>query len=521
MKLFRELTQDDPFRRQTRSRGASPSKDDGDLFTLRPSPRKLRILTDCESLTQRLDYLDSHLGAFYDYENIEHLSIRMSEFGKAESSSKRGDRGFVQVKDVTAHKGDFAYPGQQFSWHIVDPQKKFDGSQVMERRGNLSPAPQLAESLGALRDGALEGAGVDQDDITRAVLLAEVGRSMGFDLIISESVTVGIDVLPANDRANVVTRAEALPIVGHYMRTQQQYVANAVSRMVMSRKDYYSTTVTSLAAGTSWWRMKCQQASGTDIAAGNRYSADAESLIDRLSRALRSRDNLFASIGALQTEDVRDDGADALDHALVSLCGAVDVMARSIHAARWLKGSERNAKLHVDNGYKALLSAYDAVPGRDALDEKQKLLGVVFQLRNTIHSRTLAAITSLRVTGRGLPTVGIGRLDVVIPEEAAESMRDPAVGGLAFWGAHDIGDRPLVVADLPHLLDQCFRAVFEFLDSLCRVVAATAVMDGDPVLSLEVTGLEPSVYDWACHEELRTYIGLSSTPDPQIPRASR
>lgn len=451
MRLFRELTQDDPFRRATRSRGASPSKDDGDLFTLRSSPRKLRILTDCESLAEPSDYLDSHLGAFYDYENIEHLSIRMSEFGRAESSSRRGDRGFVQVRDVTAHKGDFAYPGQQFSWHIADRQKKFDGSEVMERHGNLSPARQLAESLDAFRDGSLESAGVDKEDITRAVFFTEAGRSMGFDLIISESVTVGIDMLPANDRANIVTRAEALPIVGHYMRTQQRYVASAVSRMITSRKDYYSTTVTSLAEGTSWWRMKCQQAPVADITAGNRFSADAESLIDRLSRALRSRDNLFASIGALQTEDVRDDGADALDHALVCLCGAVDVMARSIHAARRLKGPERNAKLHLDTGYRTLMSAWDAAPGRDTLDEQQKRLDVVFRLRNTIHSRTLAAVASLRMNGQGLPMLGIGRLDVVIPEEAAESMRDPAAGGLAFWGAREIGDRPLVVADLPHL----------------------------------------------------------------------
>ncbi|MBY6388580.1 hypothetical protein HG717_32375 [Rhodococcus erythropolis] len=512
MKLFRELTHDDPFRRQTRSSGASPAKDDGDLFTLRPSPRKLRILTDCESLAEPLSYFDSHLSAFYAYDNIEHLSIRMSECGNPSSPLDRSERGFVQVRDVTAHKGDFAYPGQQYAWQTKDPQRKFDGSSVEERYGNVSPGRQLAESLTAFRDGEVQKPGLRQEDIERAVLLSEIGRSMGFDLIISESATVGIDSLPANDRANVVTRTEALPIVAHYMRTQQQYITNAVSRMVMSRKDYYAASVRALAEGTSWWQGKCQLAPITDIMLGNRFLADAESLIDRMSRALRSRDNLFASISAIQTEDVRDDGADALDHALVCLCGAVDVVARSIHAARRLGGNERNAKLHHGTGYKALMSAYTSAAGREVLDEQQKHLDVVFRLRNTIHSRALSAIASLRTDRQGFPTLGIGRLDVVIPHEAAESMRDPATGGLAFWGAREIGSQSLVVADLPHLLDQCFHAVFSFLDNLCRIVSANAIMDEDPVLKIDVTGVEPSYFD--CQRELRTYIGLPSAADP-------
>lgn len=518
MLLYRELTHDDPHRRRTRSSGASPSKDDGDLFTLRPSPRKLRILIDLESFTQQQSSVDDHLTSFMEHDNIEHVFIRMSAATNPPSSDDEPEPGFVQVRDVTAHKGRFGYPGSMYSWAVSDPKKKFDGTTTLQRRGSLSPEPILNKTLQAHQENRAALPGVDEHSVRRAVLLAEVCRAMSYDLVISETVTTGCAELPVYDRANVVTRAEALPIVAHYMRMQQQYIADATRSIHMSRKTYYHETVAALAQGVLWWQGKCQCAAVRDSSC-IRFVADTDSLIDRLSRALRARDALIASIGAIQTDDVLDDGADALDHLLVCLCGAVDVMARSLHTAQQLSGNERNAKLHLAPGYKTLLANYSTSDGKSVLDNYQKYLTVVFQLRNSIHSRTLEAIAALKISEHGI-TAQVGRLDVLIPDDTADELMNPEVGGLEHWGARRLGDDGPVVADLPQLVDRCFESVLQFLDKLCRIVAAEPVEEKSSVLRLDVIGIRPSSLD--CSQSLRLYIGMplnDNQPDSEETRS--
>ena len=53
MRIFQELHNgdDDPIRRKQRQ-DLSPTKDEGDLFAHRPSPRKIRVLLDVESLPE-------------------------------------------------------------------------------------------------------------------------------------------------------------------------------------------------------------------------------------------------------------------------------------------------------------------------------------------------------------------------------------------------------------------------------------------------------------------------------------
>lgn len=97
-------------------------------------------------------------------------------------------------------------------------------------------------------------------------------------------------------------------------------------RVVMSRKDFYQEAVSAIAPGVRHWLGKTQRAAGRNPIVSDIYLEEANALVGRL-RALKARDDLIASIGAIQTADVADDGADALARVLVSLCGAVDVIA--------------------------------------------------------------------------------------------------------------------------------------------------------------------------------------------------
>lgn len=510
MELYRELTHEDPHRRSTRSRGASPTRDEGDLFTLRPSPRKLRILIDVEAWTDDHPFIDELLHGFMAYENIEVLRIRMSQV-KLTDHEDSHEAGFVRVRDVTEHKGAFAYPGPCYGWNIDTERPKFDGSKTLGQHGSISPQPELFRSLDAYSSFSDEQrGGLTADDIERTVLLTEIARAIDYDLIISETKTTGRRDIPANDRSNVVTRADALPIIAHYMRRQQIYILSPVNRGLINRKGYYMETVAALAPGIWHWLAKCRR-SALLVPSSRRFVADCESLIDRLARALRARDELIASVGALQTDDVIDDGADALDHVLVSLCGAVDVLARSLHTALQVSGSEHNAKLHRRDGYHKLLSFYADAEGKDLLDEFQRHLAVVFSLRNSIHSRTLAAIASLTVSAHGVPSLHAGRLDLVIPPETVEAVKDESGGGFEYWGARELGASGHVVADLSHLLDICFSSVLRFLDQLCRIISAEWTLDKDPVLREDIIGAESALSRYG--RELRLFIGMPQDGD--------
>lgn len=509
MRVFRELTHDDPHRKSTRSRGANPAKDEGDLFTRRPSSRKLRVLVDVETVGGERPWADKHLRALLKSENIEAMQVAMSEVTQKLTDDVQARPGYVQVCDTTDDQGPFGLPGPRYSWQIKDPHRKFDGSTTLERAGGFSPGPELTKAQWLWHQGSFDGLNVAEDDLSRAVLLTELARAMDYDVVISESATTELAVVPANDRANVVTRAQAVPIIAHYLRTQQHYLVNAVSRVQMTRRTYFATSVEALAEGISWWQGKCWRTC-LQSDHGDRFVADAATLVDRLSRALRSRDALIASIGAIQTEDVVDDGADALDHCLVCLCGAVDVLARSMHAAQQLPGTERNAKLHLPDGYRTLVSAYCDAAGIDELEVLQRRLNVVFSLRNSIHSRALAAIASLRQTPMGIPAVNVGQIDIVIPDYAATVMNKDRSGGLSFWGARHLAD-DIVVVDLMTLVDQCFHVTLEFLDHLCRIISATSILDKDPVLALPVTGIRREALDFP--QEIRVYLGMPNDDD--------
>ncbi len=82
-----------------------------------------------------------------------------------------------------------------------------------------------------------------------------------------------------------------------------------------------------------------------------RYLVDCREIIGRLIRSLKALDDLRFHLGALQTLDSYDDAADCVDRILWSLCGAIDVIARSMHHALKLSGDYRQAKFHAKGWY--------------------------------------------------------------------------------------------------------------------------------------------------------------------------
>jgi hypothetical protein len=175
-----------------------------------------------------------------------------------------------------------------------------------------------------------------------------------------------------------------------------------------NRQVWYHSAVYAMAPQISCWEAKA------DYVIQRQYMSDCSEMIGRLIRALKAWDDLRFHLGALQTLDTYDDVADCVDRILWSLCGAVDVIARSLHLALQLPGSERNAKFHGDWYRTQFRPNYAQALGISNVDTTQAALSTVFKLRNTIHYHSLRAVGALKEPA---PYVGKehGRVQLLIP----------------------------------------------------------------------------------------------------------
>src|SRR5699024_8467202 len=80
-----------------------------------------------------------------------------------------------------------------------------------------------------------------------------------------------------------------------------------------------------------------------------------------------------------------DDSIDSVDHILVSLCAAIDTLARSIGIA--LGAEEKNSKLHDKKWVnKVIKPVYGLVPEYARFQKCRRQIEFLFKFRNSIHS---------------------------------------------------------------------------------------------------------------------------------------
>jgi len=480
MDYYREVMTDDPFRRNERDRAGdyADEPDKGDLFGLRRRPRHLRVLLDRDSLgepataeeveTQRV--FDALL---YRREPVDALFVDMSKVNDLDDDDRTPN--VVHLRDYTANKGWSSYPGPQYGYRI-----RFDGkSRTRETVGNISPQPQLFQNwFGFAENGGPKLAEVSAEDISRHVLLTQLGRKIA-DIVVSESAVARRTDLPANHEANVFTRAQAIPIIAHYLRTQQIYLLNPVyNEFAGNRQTWYHSAVYAMAPRINYWEAKA------DYVIQRQYMSDCSEMIGRLIRAFKGWDDLRFHLGALQTLDSYDDVADCVDRILWSLCGAVDVMARSLHFALQLPGSERNAKFHGDWYRAHFRPNYAQALGISNVDATQAALSTVFKLRNTIHYHSLRAVGAL---SEPAPYVGKehGRVQLLIPQDVYNEIEANERAG---WGFEELAPGTALPAttDLATVATAALNAVLSFLDQLCGVISFESIQDKADVLKLDV-----------------------------------
>jgi hypothetical protein len=479
MDYYRELLTDDPFRRNQRDRPGDSAEEahKGDLFGLRQRPRHLRILVDRESLSEPSNADETETNQILEalirrHDCVDLLAVDMSKVNDPNDDDRTPD--VVHLRDYTEQKGWASLPGPQYGYHIV-----YSEGRTKETHGNISPQPQLFRNLfGFAGEGGPHLQEVSAEEIQRHVLLTATGCKVA-DVVISESPLARRSDIPANYDANVFSRSQAIPVVAHYLRSQQIYVYDPRwGSYAGTRKVFYHSGVYALAPNIPAWEAKAR------TVVQPRYNTDCREMIGRLIRALKAFDDLRFHLGALQTSDSYDDVADCVDRILWSLCGAVDVIARSLHYALQLRGQARYAKFHGDWYRDKFRPNYSHAAGIPDVDRTQAALATVFELRNTVHYRALRASG---VMNEPVPYVGRdrGRVRLIIPNDVYNRID---ADERSRWGFEEIDTDfgMCATADLATVSSSAVDAVFSFLDELCRMVALEKIEGKDAVLERDV-----------------------------------
>jgi hypothetical protein len=75
-------------------------------------------------------------------------------------------------------------------------------------------------------------------------------------MVVSESPVARRTDVPANHDANVFSRDRAIPVIAHYLRTQQIYILDPIVNRQSNRKTFYHSAVYALAPGIPYWEAK-------------------------------------------------------------------------------------------------------------------------------------------------------------------------------------------------------------------------------------------------------------------------
>lgn len=517
VRIFRELIQngDNPHRRNHRE-APSPTKDEGDLFIHRPSPRKIRILLDVEHLPEDCSESAQIFNALLKHPRVFSLDVDVSTVTST-SYPTPPERGKISIRDVTADTGAFAYPGRQYGWSIDDTDAHPDGSSTMARRGSSHPDMQIYETAQAYRQlDPQQRAGFQEDDAVAQAIVAEVARDAGFDLLISESPASVCRYLPVHDRAVVLSRTEAVPVIAHYLRRQHIFLAQPfVNGYYHSRHDFYGQSVHALAPSMRGWEDRFGLPFfGGATAVQSRYVT----AVSRLSRALESRDDIIWSLGCQLTQAVRDDCLDDFDHLLLMLCGGIDVLARALHLALGLPPENvRYAKLHSsasDSWYATnVVERYrDSPAEKTALAELGRLhkdVRVVFELRNSIHNVQIQS-TYLPLAAPGSPILrSESSFPVHVTDDIVSKIKEINPSLMAEWGLRELASQG-AVADIWNLTEKAVAVTFQFLNLLSLIVLRNQLPTTSTTLPA-VSSITPSPLA-GFDDHLPALLGLSMSP---------
>ncbi|MFM9378808.1 hypothetical protein [Gordonia sp. VNK21] len=294
----------------------------------------------------------------------------------------------------------------------------------------------------------------------RAAAHAAAARVLGLDAIITAAPTAGRSDVSDNDRVASVSPAEAVALIGHYLRVTANPVIATEQGTMVGGGTWKSTRTTGsvtrlykegvLSAMTFF---DCLEPIAAKEGAP-RVVSMCHAVQVRLIRATKAFDTLLAALSnpitGDRSEDVIETAAEAFDRELLYLSAVYDILGRGFCMLKDLRAvkpahqsldSEQFIQKHLESVYSA-----------EALTEVkrlQKYAWVCKQLRNHIHDGVLPVGLSLgRIYGSDQSlAIDLDQVPKLDPESSALSQEH--YDALGVWKGQPDVFRPLaMVADL-------------------------------------------------------------------------
>jgi len=345
----------------------------------------------------------------------------------------------------------------------------------------------------------------------RDVLIFEAHTRLGRDLLITESGLVSDRrARHLARRSNARTILDALQIIGLLLRSRDKYNVRGQQRHWLDHSSFsrslYYWVLTRHRTPSLWhYNSVCITSDGDP---SNGMAAMAASLLSRCKHALQARDLIGEAFYAPHSDASRDDTMYHFDYLTVLLVGALDAEARIAHAVYGLPGVAGNINFRRHK-FLSHLRSHGAAELCDLLSDSrtQALFTLLFEVRNTIHSASLAS-HGFHTTGKGPGWLEIG------PGALAAALWDAAAvtGGPALWGLEKLRfqkgvDGPVVEPIRLSPYAYAVRLVRDTLTLIDRIAAMTDIdrlCGGPPPSDL----LEGPPDDEVFSLEVRTRIGL-------------
>ena len=310
-------------------------------------------------------------------------------------------------------------------------------------------------------------------------LAAQVAaQALGADLYISERPYLQRATWDVGRGATICTIADALPVLGLYLRAQGEFVV--ADRVRFNRGLFFWVgTRELLPAAWRWFSACVKHGSGTS---DDSMVILGGSLLQRTERALEARDGVHVALNQPQNNDTQDAALSHLDTTLLFLMAAVDVAARVAHRVLGLPPTSEYRAAWQNQQPGGWLDQVRAVePGLaavvDAGTPGDHVLTILRLLRNSVHGAALQGLAFVNGSSPMQSLVGLPSND-----EAELLAAMDATGGRARWGVKQTPpDR--VHLDPGEFVDELFEQAVVLLNDL---MAAT------PVERLSHVSLAPS-----------------------------
>lgn len=234
----------------------------------------------------------------------------------------------------------------------------------------------------------------------------------------------------------IATPEDSLPLVGLYLRSQGEFVVyrsiDGGATSTFNRGLFYWVGTRELLPAGWRWFSACVRASSKD----DSLVYLAQSVFQRVQRALLARDGALRALNAEPTNDTAEEALANLDIIVLELMGAVDATARVAHRALQLPGSERAAAWHRPGSWRrALVNASPELAAATAEGSRlASVLQILSRLRNSIHGAALDALSVQSDASRREKTlVGLPHDDAMALVAAMD-----AIDGPGAWSVQEL-----------------------------------------------------------------------------------